>query len=182
MSTYSPNDFLSPSFVIRREQIELLRQVEMVRAAYALFTDLRPLAPSKIPLWGAWESETYELTVVAKAFVYEAATLRQLVVDVARRYPQFARDAAEGLEAFDGAFPRLVLLRNSQAHLDERLNHSSRGRPLGARISPPHVVGLTIQATAEDGGHSSISIGPEQIEASEQLLATMFRSISGAAT
>lgn len=178
MSNYSSRKFLSPSLIIRREQIELLRQVEMVRAAYELFTGVRPLAPSKIPLWEDWEPETYKLTVVAKAFVYEAATLRQLVVDVARRYPQFSRDAAEGLEAFDRAFPRLVLLRNSQAHLDERLNHSSRGRPLGASISPPHVVDTTIQGTTENGEHGAITIGPEQIDASEQLIATMFRSIA----
>lgn len=129
------------------------------------------------------------MNVAAKAFVYEAATLRQLVVDVARRFPQFSEDAAAGLREFDRALPQLTDLRNSQAHLDERLNFRARRKVISTSsleydphrfgaMTPPQVCGTTIQGTLEDGRHARIDITAESADAARSLIVATFSLVA----
>ena len=127
------------------------------------------------------------MNVAAKAFVYEAATLRLLIADVARRYPQFEDDARGALLGFDQALPNLIELRNSQAHLDERLNFRTRGRVIEVAdratidpdgfglISPPHVSGDSVQATTESGHHAAVRIDGDAVAAAENAVRSLFR-------
>ena len=182
-------EFYSPSMIIVGEQIALVRQLGAVRAAADMFTQHRQIAPLEIGRWVEWDDDTLKMTVAAKAFVYEAATLRQLAVDVARRYPQFAADTRLALAKFDQALPLLMELRNSQAHLDERLNFKSRRTSIkvkyGEKLDPhgfglitlPHVSGQTIQATTESGEHAVIAINAEAAIAAEHLVRGVFASV-----
>jgi hypothetical protein len=181
-------EFYSPSFIIATEQITLVRQLGCVRAAADLFAHHRAEAPPSPERWAEWDEATLKMTVAAKAFVYEATTLRQLAVDVARRYPQFASDAAAALAEFDRALPLLMELRNSQAHLDERVNFRTRGKRIALKgqeqvdphgfglITLPHVAGHSIQATTEGGEHAVIIIGAEAVATAERLVRKVFAS------
>ena len=184
------DEFYSPSMIIRMEQIVLVRQVGCVRAAVDLFSQFRATAPGTCSQWAEWDDATLKMTVAAKAFIYEAATLRQLAVDVVRRYPQFALDADRSLADFDQALPMLMELRNSQAHLDERLNFRARGKGIKVKypevldphgfgtITLPHVSGQTIQSTTESGEHAVITVDAAAVAAAEKLVRGVFLSLS----
>jgi len=181
------DDFYSPSLIIKSEQMVLVRQLGCVREAAYLFEELRPHAPASVDAWAEWDRHTLRLNVAARAFIYEATTLRQLIADVARRYPQFRDDAKVALSSFDNALPRLVELRNSQAHLDERLNFRARGHVIEVAdrasvdpdgfgvISLPHVSGDSVQGTTETGNHAEISINVDSVAAAEAAVRRLFR-------
>lgn len=187
------SEFFSSSFLIRREQHLLNEQLGLVVAAAELFQELRARFDELGLDQRDWSAERDRMTVAAKAFVYEAVTLRLVAVDIARRFPQFANDTDRGLKAFDTAFPQLVELRNSQAHFDERINFRARAKritptsfqgeapfPVGSLLAPPQVCGSTIQGTTETGGHAVIEISDRTVKAAERLVVSVFASVVSA--
>jgi hypothetical protein len=178
------DEFFSSSFIIANEQRIAVWQAQLVEAAASMFAVQRVSADDSMPLLPA----TLAMTVAAKSFVYEASGLRRLVVDIARRYPQFAADAANGLRVFDATFPGLQELRDSQAHLDERLNRRARNRAIKlvpdqtldpysfGLLHPPQVVADSILGTIASGKQASIRIDTISVLAAEQLVRELFRS------
>jgi hypothetical protein len=174
--------------VIAREQSLLVGQLYLVEAAVELFEEV--VAAHQVHAFRSemWHSAQARLDVVGRAFVYEAATLRALAVDIGKRFPQFADDARRAVADYDDALPTLVALRNSQAHLDERLNFRARGKSISTRsleydphgfgsMTPPQVCGLTVQGTTEDGRHAIVAVDGRAVDAAHRLVQTVFASV-----
>lgn len=187
MTNTDDDEFYSPSFIIARDQALMVRQAYCVRAAVQLFTEEIASANPHPPQSIGWHEVRARADVLAKAFVYEAATLRALAIDVANRFPQFAEDARCAVAEFDRKLGQLVPLRNSQAHIDERLNFRARGKPITMKsmsrprldtLCPPQACGNTVQGTTEAGVHAVIVIDDRATEAADQLVEGVFASLT----
>ncbi len=182
-------DFYSPSFIIAREQAMMVEQAYCVWAAVEMFkersTSTNPHPRNSV----AWCEAKARADVLAKAFVYEAATLRALAIDVAERFPQFSEDARRAVVEFDSSLPQLVPLRNSQAHIDERRNFRARGKAISTIslefdphgfgvMCPPQACGNTVQGTTETGAHAVIAIDDHAVAAADRLVDGVFALLS----
>lgn len=89
----------------------------------------------------SWAAPGRKATIAARSFVHELVVLRRAVGAAARFAPDPA--AAERRAAqFDTAYPMLVQLRDTLAHLDERFVAESYGKSIP--IQPATVDGQTL--------------------------------------